>query len=166
SAACPEFLKADAAVNVMNLVEVDVIGLQPSERISGMFAYLVRRNAALLVGRRIVGHIAVDFGGDHDLIAPSGLLLEPAPDDFLGCAAVGASAVNVGGIEEVDAHLQRFVHNAEGFVFGRERAKVHRPQTNLADGQLRWPKFSVIHRELLWLCRGGDVECIYYSAAT
>ena len=50
-----------------------------------------------------VAHVAVDLGRQHDLLAPPAALREPAADDLLGDAFALLPAVDVGGVEEVDA---------------------------------------------------------------
>src|SRR5262249_13577582 len=55
------------------------------------------------------------LGAEHELIADArSLLLQPAPDPCLAAAA----AVGVGGIEHVDAGLERAVHQGERLFFG------------------------------------------------
>jgi site-specific DNA recombinase len=74
---------------VVELVEVDVVGLQPLQRgvdgppnVEGGQFVVVRPGVA------VGGHVAVDLGGQHDLVAPVAALCEPVPDDALGTAFV------------------------------------------------------------------------------
>ena len=96
----PDFFPGRLAVDVVHLVQVDVIGLQAAQAGFAGAANVQRREAAF-VGP--VAHIAVDFGGDDDFLAPPAALREPAPDDLLGDAFALFPAVDVGGVEEVDA---------------------------------------------------------------
>ena len=82
-----------------------------------------------------VAHRAVDLGRQHDLLAPPAALRQPAPDDLLGDALAVLAAVDVGGVEEVDAQLQRLVHDREAVGLARLRPEVHRAQAQPADLQ-------------------------------
>src|SRR5690606_3677955 len=76
----PEFFEADAEVNMVNLVEVDPVSLQPLQRIGSMAAHLVAGNAASLIRTPRAGHVSIHFGRQHGLVAASVALLEPPPD--------------------------------------------------------------------------------------
>jgi hypothetical protein len=56
---------------------------------------------------RAVAHLTVDFGREDDPVPAPATLREPAADDLLGDALAGAPAVDVRGVEEVDAELER-----------------------------------------------------------
>ena len=79
---------ACAAVDVVHLVEVDVVGLQPAQAVLAGAPDVVGGQAAL-VGP--VAHPAVDLGGQHDPLAPSAALRQPAADDLLGDALAASS---------------------------------------------------------------------------
>ena len=96
-------------VRAVVLVEVDPVGLQPPERRLDRLAD-VRARAA---GRLAVAEVVAELRRQHDLVAAAG---ERAADDLLAAAAV---AVDVGGVEERDARLERGVD--------------HRPRRGLVD---------------------------------
>ena len=84
----------------MELVEVDAVGAQPAQAVLERAPHVFGPGAApLLVDRH------AELGGEHDLI--------PAPGERLAeiLLALGA-AVDVGGVEEVDAGVERRVDDA------------------------------------------------------
>ena len=87
---------------MVHLIDIDVIGLQSFERVFAGFANMQRRQAAR-VGP--LAHVAVDLGGEHDLLAPPAALREVAADDLLGDALAFFAAVDVRRVPEVDPVL-------------------------------------------------------------
>src|SRR5688572_30115486 len=79
----PEFLPGTVTIDVMHLVKIDVVCLQPTE---AFFAgpLDMKGRQSRLVGP--VAHAAIDLGGQHDLVAPPAALRQPAPDDLFGDA--------------------------------------------------------------------------------
>ena len=77
---------------------------------------------------RIVAHRVADLGGQHDAVAPAG---ERLADDVLGHAEV----VDVGGVDEVDAGVERDVdHPTAGVAVGvAPAAEHHRAERERAD---------------------------------
>jgi len=76
--------------------------------------------------------LAVQLGREHHLVAPPLALRKPVPDDLLGMAdmaSVWSHAVPICGVEEIDPVLQRTVHDAEAFRFGRLLPQIHRAKT-------------------------------------
>ena len=106
----PDLLPGCQAVDVVHLVQVNVVGLQALERPFAGLADVQRRKFAMV---RPVAHAPVDLGGDDDLLAPPAALGEPAPDDLLGDTLAGLPAVDIGGVEEVDAQFEGLVHDGE-----------------------------------------------------
>ena len=84
---------------------------------------------------------AVDLGGQHDLLPPAAALGEPAADDLLGLAA----AVDVGGVEEVDAGLERRVHDLVAVGLVGLRPEVHRAEAQRADPQAGAAEVAIVH---------------------
>ena len=138
----PELFGGDVAVDVVDLVEVDAVGLQAAQRLGYVHADLVVGDAALLVGAGLV-HAAVDLGGEHDLVAAVTALGKPAADDLFRVA--GGIAVDVGGVPEVDAHFEGAVHDGEGFFFVAAAAEVHRAEADLADLDVGAAEIGVFH---------------------
>ena len=83
-------------VGAVQLVEIDMIGLQPLQAAIDRVHDVAARGAAL-VGA--LAHGAMDLGGDHDIRPLDAEIPERLAEQSLG----GAEGVDVGGIEEVDA---------------------------------------------------------------
>ena len=66
----------------VDLVEIDVVGLQAAQRVLDRADDPAPRIALLV---RVLAHRAVDFGGQHDVVATA---LERLADDLLGLAAL------------------------------------------------------------------------------
>ena len=129
------------AVGPVQLVEVDVVGLQAAQRlVDGGEDVLARRSA--LVG--VVAHRREAFGGEHDAVARLGL--EPAPDDFLGGSdGVCADGVDIGGVDEVDAAVGGGGHDALRLrLFGLE-AEGHGAEADFGDAEAGASHASVVH---------------------
>ena len=73
-------LDVGVRVGAVDLVEVDVVGLQAAQRVLDR-AHDPAPRVAPLVG--VVAHRAADLGGEHDVVAAA---LERLADDLLGLA--------------------------------------------------------------------------------
>src|SRR5439155_12226178 len=91
-------------------------------------------------------HLAVDFGRQDDLVAAA-VLAERPPHDALALAVV----IDVGGVDEIDAAVERGVDDAQRLVFGRGVAEVHGAQTERRDLHPGAAKAAVVHVILLLL---------------
>src|SRR5690606_34478266 len=119
----------------------------------------VARREAAVVGA--VAHLAVDLGGEDDLLAPAAALREPAPDDLLSMAEIALLApltVAVGRVKEVDAEVERLVHDGEAVRLRGLRTEVHRAQAQRADLQAGASKVDVVH--------AFSSSCAYAPAST
>ncbi|MDF2811349.1 MAG: hypothetical protein K0S56_2380 [Microvirga sp.] len=90
----------------MHLVQIDVIGAEPSQRILDRAGDPASR-VPLHVG--ILAHRPMQLRGQHNAVAAS---LQSLADNLLGLAC----AVTVGGVDEVDPRVQGFVDDADGLV--------------------------------------------------
>jgi hypothetical protein len=106
----------------------------------------VQRREARLVGP--VAHFAVDFGSEHNLLAPSAALGEPATDDLLGNPFAHFPAIDVRSVEEIDPQLQRPIHDGETIGFARQGTEVHRAEAEPAHAQAGASKSCVLHSVL------------------
>ena len=77
---------------------------------------------------RPVAHAPVHLRGDDHFLAPPAALGKPASDNLLGDAFADLPAVDIGGIEEINAQFERLIHDGEGIFLFRLWAEVHRPQ--------------------------------------
>jgi hypothetical protein len=84
----------------------------------------------------------VHLGGQHDIIAAA---LEGLPDDLLGLTA--RLTVHVGGVNEVDALVERGVDDLDAVVMVRVAvgAEHHRPQAVSADLDPGAAEYPVVH---------------------
>src|SRR5258707_15582312 len=118
----------------MNLIKIDVIGLKASEGISDMLANFVSRDTGFFIGDSGIRHRPIYLCCQDDLIPTPATLFEPATNDFFGLSSLWA--ISIGSIKEVDALVQRFIHDAAGFVFRCITAKVHRSETDFAHSHI------------------------------
>ncbi|MNT35689.1 hypothetical protein D3C72_1717250 [compost metagenome] len=127
-----------AAIRPVNLVEVDVVGLQPLE--AGIHRLADGGGVDIATAANIISPGAGDLGGEHDLIAPAGLF-EPAADILLGPALCfggnGGGRIKLGRIEEIDAVFDGVVHLLMGFCFGVLRAPRHGAEADFGHGDAR-----------------------------
>ena len=138
----PDFVPARAPVDVMHLVEVDVVGLQPLQAGVAGPTDVQRRELAVV---RPVAHVAVELGGHDHLLAAATALGEPASDDLLGGAPALGAAVDVGRVEKVDSGLQSRVHDGKRgrlIGFGPE---IHGAQADAADVEAGAAEVGELH---------------------
>ena len=103
----------------------------------------VQRGEPPLVGP--LPHVAVQLGRQHRLLTAPAALREPVAHDPLGGALALIAAVDVGGVEEVDALLMRGVHDRERVGLGGEGAEVHGAQAQTADTESGSPELREVH---------------------
>src|SRR5690606_7789008 len=130
----PDLLERGGPVDVVELVEVDVVRLEPLE--AGVHGPAdVDRGELVVVGPDLAvgAHVPVHLGGDDDLVPPAAALGEPVADDALGAALVLTPAVDVGGVEEVDPGVQRRVYDGVAAGLVGLRTEVHRAEDESAD---------------------------------
>lgn len=126
-----------AAVWPVDLIEVDVIGLQPLQ--AGINSCIDIGGIRTLSAAQIFAARAGDLGGEHDILALAGLL-EPGSDIFLRAALSFRShrrrRIHFRGVEEIDALMNGVVHLLMGFGFAVLRAPGHCAQANLRNGNI------------------------------
>src|SRR5271166_1897246 len=132
----PSLVPRAVPIHVVHLVKVDVVGLEPFQAALAVLADLVRRKAAAVcVG---LGQVGLAFDGIEDLggqdhgVPAAASLGKPAPQNLLGVPLLATPAVDVGGVEEVDAELQGTLHDLETLFLGRVPAEVHGAKANVA----------------------------------
>ncbi len=127
-------------VGRMQLIEVDVVGLQPAQaRLDGPPDV---EPAGLCAGRRAVAHVTglvAELRRQHERVptAPKGLahqLLRPA-----------LPAVDVGGVEQRDASIDRRVQDGPGGVEVEPAAEVVAAEADDGDGETGPAEWSVAH---------------------
>ncbi len=130
-------LDRHVGIEAVRLVEVDVIGLQAGQRGVDLLGDLGGGEAAIV---RVVGHLPPDLGGEDVAVARAAG--EDLPPGGLG----GAAAVDVGGVEEVDADLEGGVGAGAGLV-GLDAAGVGqpRPEGDLRYLEVRTAELAITH---------------------
>jgi hypothetical protein len=158
----PDLFPRRRPVDVVHLVEVDVVGLQPAQAVLAGLADVVGGEVPVV---RAGAHRLVDLGRENDPL-PAPALGEPAADDLLrGAEALLhvrglRAAVDVGGVEEVDALFERLVHDREAGRLVGDPAEVHRPEREPADLQARASEVRVLHRMLVVRAHGRSSTLI------
>jgi len=89
-----------------------------------------------------------DLGGEDDAIALPALR-DPAANILLGPAlrfrADGGDRIALGGVEEIDALIERIVDLVMGLGLAVLRAPGHRTEADQADVDLRAAKLAKLH---------------------
>ena len=121
----------------VHLVEVDVVGAQPAQRVLDL-AHDPAAGPAAVVG--LVAHRHEELGGQDDVVAAA---LQGLADDLLGHAA----GVDVGGVDEVDPGVEGAVDDPDGVgaVVVAPRPEHHRAQAQRADRYAGPAEHSVLH---------------------
>src|SRR5918993_795867 len=144
----PDLLPRRTPVDVVHLVQVDVVGLEPTEAVLTGLPDVVRRQAAV-VGSG--AHRLVDLGGQHDLVPASMVLGQPAADVLLGDPVALLHvrglrpAVHVGRVDEVDTRVEGGVEHGQAVLFADLHAKIHGAQPDPADLQAGPAQIAVVH---------------------
>ena len=147
----PDLVPWCVAIDVVHLVQVDVVGLQPAEAVLTRLPDVQRGELALVRPRTAR---VVHLRRDDDAFAPAITLREPPADDRLGEAV--PVAVDVGGVEEVQPELEAAVHDPERLVLvglhtlvRGAHPEVHRAEHERAHAQSRASEQSIVHRSTL-----------------
>ena len=130
-------------VEPVDLVEVDVVGPEPSEGgVDGLEQVLAGQAAVV----RPVGHGEERLGGDHHLVARREVV-ERAADDLLADAA----GVHVRRVEEVDAGVEGSPDEGTAGLLGQDpgapggRPEGHRAEAETRDTQAGTAEIDVFH---------------------
>ena len=132
----------------MKLVDIDVVGLKPSETV-----FYSPHHPSPAVARHVglVTHLAVHFGCEHDVVAAS---LKSTTNDFFGFAG----RVEVSRVYKVDAGVEGSIDDTDvvGFVCLGEPAEVQAPQAVCTDFHARSAQRA--HAHLTFLSAAGRVR--------
>jgi hypothetical protein len=130
-----------------------VIGPESTQAVFAGLADVVRREATI-VGSN--AHRLVQLGGEHDLVATTAALGEPAADVLLGDPVtllhVGRlrAAVHIGGVDEVDAGVYGGIQHGDAVGLASLHAEVHSAQPDPADLQTSPAQIAVLHVVLIF----------------
>jgi hypothetical protein len=122
----------------VDLVQVDVIGLQPRQTGLDLARDPQPRVATLVVP---LPHLAVDLRGQDDLVPSTS---KRPSHDLLGSAV----RIDVRGVDEVDPGIECRVDHADGFVLVGVApvAEHHGPEAVRAHLHAGSPQRSILHR--------------------
>jgi len=125
----------------VDLVEVDVVDAEPVEARVRLVDDVLPREPAP-VGS--IAHLAVDLRRDDELVAVVGG--DRLADDLLGFAA----GVDVGGVEEVDARVQRLADEVDALLAVADHpvlaaAEVHAAETEPGHFEAGGAEGRVLH---------------------
>ena len=154
----------DAAFRPVQLVEVEVVGVQAGERgVAGGVNLRTgeARAAAYVVLAVVAARGAGDFAGEDDVIAFAAFG-EPAADVLFGAGvglAAGWHGVHFGGVDEVHAVCGGVVELGVGFGFRVLFAEGHGAEADGADADVGVAERTVFHGILLL----GWVRALLYS---
>jgi hypothetical protein len=117
------------------LVEVDVVGLQARQRTVDLLVDLLAREAAVAAAHR-----KVDLGGERVRVA------RVAGEDLAPSGLGRAAAVDVGGVEERDAGVERRAR-ARLRLLAPDAARVRQPRAERddRDADVRVAERSMLH---------------------
>jgi len=132
-------------IEAMELVDVDVIGLQALQLLVDRGQQMLAAGADVVLRRALAD---ADLGRDHEVLAPRHLH-ERGAHDLLGAAGV----VVVGGVEEGDADVERALEVGRGLglvELAPAAAALGTPgitaQADAAHDQARTAQRSILHR--------------------
>jgi hypothetical protein len=126
----------------VRLVEVDIVGAEPAQRLVGCAQDV--GFAETLLARR---HLRADLGGnDHvgSLAAP----LQPVADDGLRFPAMMARrpfGIDVGGVDEIEARVDEAVEQPEAHLLVRRPAEHVAAEAERRDEQFRFSESALLH---------------------
>ena len=128
-------------VHAVLVVEVDVVGAQPLERALERLPDVLRRAVEAAPGGAVGLRLDAELGGDDDLVAAAG---ERAAEQLL----VVVRAVQLGGVEEGDAELDRPVQRGDRLVgvgLAVEGGHAHAAEAEGGDGESAGSQLSLLH---------------------
>ena len=130
------FLDRRRRIGTMVIIKIDPIGLQALEARLDRARDVARRAAFELA---FVVHRHAEFGDQHDILAAGA---ERLPQDRLRSAAV---AVNVGGVENRDAGIERRVHDVARGRRIEPAAEIIAAEPERRDTQVRRAELTLTH---------------------
>ena len=138
-------LDLDVRVDAVLVIEIDLVDAQALERSVDRLSHVLGRAVDPADRRYVAGdhavEVALHLGRDHVLIA---LPLDRAPDQLL----VGERPVDLRGVDEVDAELERALDGRDRLLLvglAVERGHAHAAESELRDFQVS--KLSLLHLE-------------------
>ncbi len=122
----PDLLPGSAAIDVMHLIKVDHVRLQAAQASFASLADMVSGQMQIV---RTIPHCVVNLGRQNHLVPASAALGQPTPDNLFRNPLAHFPAIHVGGVEKIDSHFQRFVHQGKAVFFSGMPAEIHCAET-------------------------------------
>ena len=133
------FFERHGGIKAMQLVDVDPVGLEPLEARFNRLRDVTARRALHQTG---IVHRVAEFRREHDVLAPRAEKLAEA--DFRAALV----AVDIGGVEEGDAEIERLVdHRARGIGVDAQ-PEVIAAQPDGGELERRVAELALFHRAL------------------
>lgn len=141
------------SVGEMDLVEVDIVGLQPLQALVDGFLDLpaIDPSRPLIVAEPVIGRAADHLGGEDHLVAIAARL-KPSADDPLGRALRlrrGRDRIELGRVEEVHALVERVIHLLMPLGLRVLLTPGHRARADRRDLEIGAAETAVFHGEKL-----------------
>ena len=137
------------AVGTVVVVEVDVVAAEALERRVDRPPHVLARAAGSVPVRSL--HVHAELRRDDEVVRAAG---EGLPDDALA----GARSVDVGGVEERDAGIDRSGENLERRVTVDPAAEVVAAEADPRDGEGRATERVLVHRSIVRQAPSGGVR--------
>ncbi len=138
----PDLVERRVPVDVVHLIQVDVVGLQPLKR-------RIARPPDVQRGKSgVVGPVtlrAVHLRREDRTLPTTAALGEPAPQHVLDPFAPDLESVHVGRVDQVDAVLVRAVHDREGLRLRGDGTEAVGLDPQSAHEEARTAKVRVFH---------------------
>lgn len=137
------FFDRGLGIEVMQHIDVDIIGLHPGERAMQRIEHMLAGMAAIV---RAGTDLIAKLGGDHQLIALRQFAQHIA-DDFLARAC----RIEIGEVDEVNAIVERMADDRLGFGLIKNpglpgfRAHIHRAEAEARYFQAGLAKTGILH---------------------
>ena len=130
----------------MRLIQVDVVGLQPLQRIFHRLHHVFARQA-FFAGP----HLDAQLGSDNHRV-PAAAGFQPVANDDFGLTAFVAGVparINVGAIDEIEAARDERIEQGEGCILIGRPAEHVAAEGDRGDVQRGLPKLPLFHDGLL-----------------
>src|SRR5207249_570082 len=126
------FFNRGGGIESMDLIKVDVIRAEPAQAVVDRMHDVLAGQSAVI---RVVTHRHINFGGNDEPVAARCKILQRAAENLLALAY----GVHIGGIEVIDAHIERFLDEWPSlFLVENPRPPLFRSIGHGAQAQARY----------------------------
>ena len=138
----PDLFPRRFAIDVVHLVQIDMVGLQPPQAVLAGLPDMECREPSLI---RPVPHPAIDLRRQNHFFAAPAALREPPAENLLGDALADLPTIDIGGIEKVDLMLQSPIHYSEAVSLGCLGPEIHTSEAHATHAKPRSTEVDVLH---------------------